>query len=86
MLRTTPRRSTALLAAGVLALGGLTAACEDDDGTNDDVDLDVDDGVEEDLNDLEQDVEDGVDDMQDTDDDGVDEMDEELDPVTNEGG
>lgn len=59
----TPRRSTALLATGVLALSGLTAACEDEDGT-DDVDLDVDDGVEEDLEDVEQDVEDGVDDME----------------------
>lgn len=78
MLRTTSRRSTALLAAGVLALGGLTAACEDDDGTNDDVDLDVDDGVEEDLNDVQDDVEDGVDDMQDDLDDGID--DSETDP------
>ena len=85
MLRTTPRRSTALLAAGVLALGGLTAACEDDDGTNDDVDLDVDDGVEEDLNDVQDDVEDGVDDMQDTVEDGVDEMDQEMDEETNDG-
>lgn len=56
------RRSTALLAVGVLALGGLTAACEDDGGgINDDVERDV----EENLEDLEQDVDDGVDEVQD---------------------
>lgn len=60
-MRTT-RRSTALLATGVLALGGLTAACEDDgDGIEDDVEQDV----EEDMEDVEQDVEDGVDEVED---------------------
>ncbi len=61
-MKTTPRRSTAMLAVSVLALGGLTAACEDDgDGINDNVEQDV----EEDLNDAEQDIEDGVDEVQD---------------------
>jgi hypothetical protein len=60
-MRTT-RRSTALLATGVLALGGLTAACEDNgDGIDDDFEQDV----EEDFDDFQQDVEDGVDEIQD---------------------
>lgn len=64
-MRTT-RRSTALMAAGVLALTGLTAACEDDgDGIDDDVEQDV-----------EQDIEDGIDSVEEEldgepDDDGV---------------
>lgn len=71
-MRTTSRRSTALLATGVLVLGGLTAACEDDgDGVDDDVEQDV----EEDVNDLESDV-----------DDGVDEVEEELDGDPDDGG
>lgn len=61
-MRTTPRRSTAMLAVSVLALGGLTAACEDDgDGIDDGVEQDV----EEDVNDAEENVEDGVDEVQD---------------------
>lgn len=61
MQRTT-RRSTALLATGVLALAGLTAACEDD-GTG--VDDDVEQDVEDDMNEVEEDVEDGVDEVED---------------------
>ena len=60
-MRTT-RRSTALLATGVLALGGFTAACEDDGGGIED---DVEQDVEDDLEDVDQDVEDGVDNVQD---------------------
>ena len=61
-MRTTPRRSTALLATGVLALSGLTAACEDDgDGVDDDLEQDL----EEDVNDVEEDVDDGVDEVED---------------------
>ncbi|MFP5488304.1 MAG: hypothetical protein ACLGHQ_08370 [Acidimicrobiia bacterium] len=71
MMRTT-RRTTALLATGVLALSGLTAACENDgDGVDDDVEQDV----EEDLQDVEQDV-----------DDGVDEVEDELDGEPDDGG
>lgn len=70
-MRTT-RRSTALLAVGTLALGGLTAACEDDGGgINDDVEQDL----EEDFDDLEQDV-----------DDGVDEFEDEVDGDPDDGG
>ncbi len=45
-MKTNTRRSTALLAASVLALGGLTA-CEDDGGGIED---DVEQDVEEDIN------------------------------------
>ncbi|HSJ92218.1 MAG TPA: hypothetical protein VK917_09110 [Ilumatobacter sp.] len=63
-MRTT-RRSTALLATGVLAIAGVTAACEDDgDGVDDDVEREV-----------EEDIDDGVDDVE----DGVDEIEDELD-------
>lgn len=69
-MRTT-RRSTALMAAGVLALVGVTAACEDDgDGIDDDVEQDV----EQDMDDLEQEV-----------DDGIDSVEEELDGEPDDG-
>ena len=68
MLRT-PRRTTALLATGVLALGGLTVGCGDDV---------VDDTLEEDIND-------GVDDVGDTFEDGVAEIDDEIDEMDDDG-
>ena len=71
----TPRRSTALLAVGVLALGGVTAACESDDDNDDDVELDIDeDEIEDDLDDVGEDIE-----------DGVDEIDEEIDEMDDDG-
>ena len=81
-MRTT-RRSTALLATGVIALGGLTAACEDNGGGIDD---NVEQDVEDDLNDVEQDVQDDLDDVDDDVQDGVDNVQDEVDGDPDDGG
>ena len=83
MLRSTPRtprRTTALIAAGALALSGVAASCDDDDD-----DLQIDDELEQDVEDLEDDVEDGVDDAEQEIEDGVDDAEQEIDEEVEHG-
>lgn len=68
-------KTTAALAAGLIAIAPLSACNGDDDDVIDD---DLEQDVEDSIDDVQDDVEEGIDDVQDEVEDGVSEVEDEL--------
>jgi hypothetical protein len=78
---TNRRTSAVFVLAALIPLGALSACDGDDDGVDDDIEQDVNDGVDE----IESDVDDAVNEIDSEVDDAIDDIENTLDDTTGDG-